>query len=210
MLRALAEHPVERAVGIAPYASAVKRVLEGLVMNAELIELRPGSEALWCQRRAMLRYLLECIHSGVGAAPTALSRRCGDDSSISELDWSFDVLSGENSAERDSGSKIKAESADVCVMMFDEGVSVSVFMKEVLKKEYNFCRRCCTDTDAWNFESQGRFAIRYSLYLLFSVRINVLILKFLQFEIILIFSASKIREFYVQAEGIHMHDEPGI
>ena len=133
----------------------VVEIINSLNSNQELIQLRPGSEALWCQRRSLFRVLL----SDKGLMLSSYSNLTIDiEDSVVSLSWIDIDTDGEN-----------ADPIDTSISCNSKDESISVLQK-ILLHENQLYIACCGKKDAWSWEAQKKFARRYILFILYTVR----------------------------------------
>jgi hypothetical protein len=155
---------------------SVNNIISALSTNQELIQQRPGSEALWCQRRAIFRVLADTLRSLTrlpqrlqGAAPPPASASGSDWPAAAAIDWTCGSSSSSSSSSSGSnGSSGSGSSADGSMSMAAD-VSAEAFLGRLLLGEQGFCAARCAERGAWSYPAQRRHALRYLLYILHSV-----------------------------------------
>lgn len=168
-------------VGAAPRAltesedaeRSVNIIIGGLLTNQELICQRPGSEALWCQRRSIIGYLLQILRTIRGNLITAAAH--SDLSVLKVIDWSFKITSIDCTYPVDDyvevlSSDVKESLPSLHFNSVDSiHQDIESFLVQFIAAEYSFCCKCCNASDAWNYEAQKKYAHRYILFLLILV-----------------------------------------
>lgn len=157
------------SAGKESFVARVSETLGAMETNEELIKLRPGSEALWCQRRSLFFILFRTI-TQFGAECLRLDS--SDWSVVEDVGWT--VVEAKNAASIDEHCENMKDSLNCALFRlnsFDRSGlnSIESFIALVLVKERLLCSRCCADKGAWNFSEQKKFAMRYILYIIFMV-----------------------------------------
>ena len=169
MTKALAKLGHSGSDGKEAFIARVTETMCAMETNEELIKLRPGSEALWCQRRSLFSILFKKITE---FAIEGLQLDSSDWAVLRDADWACG--DDENTASIDEHCASLKESL-LCYLLSlnshdtSEKKSIESFIARLLLKERLLCSRSCADKTAWNFLQQKKYAFRYILYIIFLV-----------------------------------------